>query len=355
MTSNKIHKLTAILVLCFSGTIYLLTVSPTVSLWDCGEFIACAYHMAVPHPPGTPLFILLGRLFSLIPFSEDIGLRVNLISVFVSATTVMLLYLVIVQFMREWKGSLETKSDWRNAIFSGVLGALAFAFTHSFWFNAVEAEVYSLSMFFSALVIWLTLVWSQKSNQKGHLKYLFLIVYLIGLGATVHLLSILVLPFVVMIIYFRKFSLTTKSFVFMVLTTCGIMITIYPGIFKFLPLFTLKFGQVFPIVLTILVILSLVLAYNNKKKILTISLISVLLILISYSSYGIILIRSNLNPTIDMNNPENLENFYKYVNREQYGTHSITIEPQLGKCLRAPNSILQLLTLFGIIKSKICM
>ena len=112
--------------------------------------------------------------------------------------------LIIVQFMREWKGPLETKSDWRNAIFSGMIGALAFAFTHSFWFNAVEAEVYALSMFFSALVIWLTLVWAQKSNQKGLLKYLFLIVYLIGLGATVHLLSILVLPFVVMIIYFKK-------------------------------------------------------------------------------------------------------------------------------------------------------
>jgi len=139
----KTNRIVAGLVFLTTFIVYAMTVSPTVSYWDCGEFIACSHGLMVPHPPGAPFFLLLGRLFTMLPFAEDIALRANYISVLSSSFTIMLLYLSIVHLVREWKGKLESMLDWQTAIFSGVLGALTFAFTHSFWFNAVEAEVYA--------------------------------------------------------------------------------------------------------------------------------------------------------------------------------------------------------------------
>jgi len=149
MQMEKLNKIIAALIFIFTSVIYLLTVAPTLSFWDCGEFIACGFKMAVPHPPGAPLFLLVGRIFSLLPFGQDIAFRFNLISVFSSSITVMLLYLTIVHVFRHWKGELKEKSDWLIAFFSGTVGSLAFAFTHSFWFNSAEAEVYAVSMLFT--------------------------------------------------------------------------------------------------------------------------------------------------------------------------------------------------------------
>ena len=143
----KTNRIVAAIILLVSLVVYAMTVAPAVSFWDCGEFIACSFRMAVPHPPGAPLFLLLGRIFTLLPVSEDIAFRMNLISVITSAATIMLLYLSIVHLVREWKGKLTESHDWLTAIFSGILGSLTFAFSHSFWFNAVEAEVYAFSMF----------------------------------------------------------------------------------------------------------------------------------------------------------------------------------------------------------------
>ncbi|MGH7452423.1 MAG: glycosyltransferase family 117 protein, partial [bacterium] len=126
---------------------YLRTLAPTVSFWDCGEFIACSYILGVPHPPGAPLYLLLGRVFSLLPLAADIGWRVNLISALASAATVLLTYLIILQLIREFR---RQDHGWPEVV-AAVIGALAFAFSDSFWFNAVEAEVYALSMFFTVV------------------------------------------------------------------------------------------------------------------------------------------------------------------------------------------------------------
>jgi hypothetical protein len=302
----KTNRYIATATFVFTLIVYALTVSPTVSYWDCGEFIACSYGLMVPHPPGAPFFLLIGRLFSMNPFIQDIGLRVNYISVISSAITIMLLYLSIVHIVREWKGALTNDSDWLIAIFSGLIGSLTFAFTHSFWFNAVEAEVYAPSILFMALIVWLILVWAEKSDQLHNERYLLMISYIIGLAIGVHLLNILALPFVTMIYYYKRFEFNMKTFIYLAIATVAMLLFIYPGIVKILPRIA-EFGGALGLALVFIGLIALVFwSYNNNKRIISLLSLSV------------------LNPIIDENNPENIERFISYLNREQYGDHSIT-------------------------------
>ena len=177
-----------------SFLVYFRTVAPTTSFWDCGEFIACSHHLGVMHPPGAPLYLLIGRILTMMPFFKDIGFRLNLFSPFISAATVLLAYLIIVQLIRRWRGEAKIWEDRLILYGSGLLGALALAFTDSFWFNAVEAEVYNFSLFFTALVVWLALHWGERSEKAGSLLLIIFIFYLFGLAAGVHLLNILAFP-----------------------------------------------------------------------------------------------------------------------------------------------------------------
>jgi hypothetical protein len=330
MDWKKTNNIVALIIFLFTTIIYTMTVAPTVSFWDCGEFIATSFKMSVPHPPGSPLFLLVGRIFSMLPIPGDIAFRVNLISVFSSSITIALAYLVIVHLFREWKGKLESKEDWITAISSGIIGSLTFAFTHSFWFNSSEAEVYAASMLFTALLVWLSLVWAEKSLEDGNEKYLLMISYLVGLAISVHLLNVLALPFVAMIYYYKRYTFSMKTFMQMTAITIVVMLVIYPGIVKLLP--EIASIDVFLLILIILAIFALSYwAVLQKKHLLSFIMLSVTFIIIGYTSYGIIPIRSNLNPNIDENNPETVENFLKYVNREQYGDHSITDRGKVWK------------------------
>jgi len=320
----KTNRVTAGLVFGFTFIVYAMTVAPTVSYWDCGEFIACSYGLMVPHPPGAPFYLLLGRIFSMFPFVEDIGLRVNFISTLSSALTIMLLYLTIVHLVREWKNGLHTNADWQTAIYSGVLGALSFAFTHSFWFNAVEAEVYAPSMLFTALLVYIIMVWAEKSDQPGNERYLLIISYLIGLAIGVHLLNVLALPFVIMIYYYKRFEFSVKSFVVMTALSVAMILFVYPGVVKILP-HAAEFGGAFGLAVVIVgLLMAVVWSINNNKKLASLVSLSIFLIIVGYSTYTMIFIRSNLDPIIDENNPETIEKFISYLNREQYGDHSIT-------------------------------
>ena len=155
MISNyiKINRIIGGIIFIFSFIIYFSTMAPTVSYWDCGEFIAVSNRLAVPHPPGSPLFLLLGRIVSMLPFSPDIAFRVNLLSPLSSALSVMFLYLIIVKVVINWRGEMLQKTDALIAFGGAAIGSLVFAFTDSHWFNAVEAEVYSMSTFFTAIVV----------------------------------------------------------------------------------------------------------------------------------------------------------------------------------------------------------
>ncbi|MFA4922534.1 MAG: DUF2723 domain-containing protein, partial [Candidatus Neomarinimicrobiota bacterium] len=203
-------KILALLALLLSFVVYLSTMSPTVPFWDCGEFIATSYILGVPHPPGSPLYLLIGRIFSMIPTSSDIAFRVNLISPIVSALAVMFLFLIIVQLM-QFRGKPQTKLQ-KFAVYGGAfIGAMTFAFTDSHWFNAVEAEVYAFSTFLTAIVVWLILAWEEKVDQPGHERYLLIIAYLVGLAIGIHLLNLLAIFFIALIIYFKRKKISSTG------------------------------------------------------------------------------------------------------------------------------------------------
>lgn len=311
----------AAIIFLITFVIYFDTMAPTVSYWDCGEFIAVSHTLGVPHPPGSPFFLLLGRIFSMIPFNEDIAFRVNIISPIVSALAVMLLYLTIVKIVTHWRGKVENLTDVLIVFGGASVGALTFAFTDSHWFNAVEAEVYAFSTFFTAIVVWLILLWNEKADQSGHERYILIIAYMIGLATGLHLLNLLAIPFVTLIIYFRKYKLEWQSFGITVLITAIIFFVIHNGIIKGLPKMAAGFLGVGGTVLVILsVFVLMVWAIMNKQNLLSIAATSVVLILIGYSTYTLIFIRSNQDPTIDENDPETVRAMISYLEREQYGS-----------------------------------
>jgi tetratricopeptide (TPR) repeat protein len=317
MDLKKVHRIIAGLLLAVTLIIYLTTIAPTLSFWDCGEFIACSYTLSVPHPPGSPLYLLMGKIFSMIPFG-DIGWRVNLISAIVSAFSVMLLYLTIVRLVRLYRGREETVQDALINYGGAVIGALAYAFTHSHWFNAVEAEVYSISLFFTSVVFYLIIRWADEADDPASDRLLLIIAYLMGLAIGVHLLNILAIPAIALVVYFRKYKFSWSSFFITVALTLVATSVIYPGIVKYLPA-TFKISAFLPLLVFIGVLWAAFWALKNHRRLISIALMSVFLIMLGYSTYATIFIRSNLNPPIDENNPDTVERFLSYLNREQYG------------------------------------
>ncbi len=324
MEHRKLNRIIAAIVFAISFVVYCATVAPTTSYWDCGEFIACSYIMGVPHPPGAPLFILVGRLFSMVPFVEDIGLRVNMISVIVSALTVMFTYLIGVRLIRAWRGIPESSEEKLIAYSGAVVGALGFAFTESFWFNAVEAEVYAVSMFFTAIVVWLMLVWVEKSDEPAGDKILLLIMYLIGLAIGVHLLNVLALFSLAMIYYFNRQQLTLNALLGVGAGAVATFLVIYPGIVQGVPWIIKEFSFTFLGLVVIALISGAVYALKNNKRVASLVLLSGTLLLVGYSSYTALYIRSGMKPVINENHPDTPEKFVSYLNREQYGDIPLT-------------------------------
>ena len=317
--NNRLNRIIAGIIFLVSFLVYYDTMAPTVSFWDCGEFIATSHTLGVPHPPGSPLFLIIGRVFSMIPFSPDIAFRVNLISVFVSALAVMLLYLIIVKVIAHWRGGIKENSDVIIAFGGALVGALTFAFTDSHWFNAVEAEVYSMSTFFTAIVVWLILHWSERAEEQGNERYILIIAYMIGLAIGIHLLNLLALPFIALIIYFRKQSFEWKSFLITIGITGVTFVIIHNGVIKGLPKLASEIG-VFGVVVAVLIVFGIMIwSIVNKQQLLSIVFTSMVLILIGYSSYTIIFIRSGQDPVIDENDPETVTAAVSYMEREQYG------------------------------------
>ena len=317
--NNRLNRIIAGIIFLVSFLVYYDTMAPTVSFWDCGEFIATAHTLGVPHPPGSPLFLIIGRVFSMIPFSPDIAFRVNLISVFVSALAVMLLYLIIVKIIAHWRGGIKENSDAIIAFGGALVGTLTFAFTDSHWFNAVEAEVYSMSTFFTAIVVWLILHWSERAEEPGNERYILIIAYMIGLAIGIHLLNLLALPFIALIIYFRKQSFEWKSFLITIGITGVTFVIIHNGVIKGLPKLASEIG-VFGVVVAVLIVFGIMIwSIVNKQQLLSIVFTSMVLILIGYSSYTIIFIRSGQDPVIDENDPETVTAAVSYLEREQYG------------------------------------
>ncbi len=318
---NSTENLLALVLFFLTFIVYFNTMAPTVSFWDTGEFIATSHILGIPHPPGSPLFLLIGKFFSLIPISSDIAFRVNILSPIFSALTISLLFLVCNQFIERLNNYISSDSFLR--ISSSFIASLTFAFTHSHWFNAVETEVYAFSGFITALVVYLILIWSKNKDRDYNVMYLMTIIYLFGLGTGTHLLNLLTIPFIALIIYFSINKLSLKNFILTALVALFVFLMIQNGIIKGLPSLALEIGFYSILIIVLGVLYLTYRSIKNRNTLLSILTTSILLIVIGYSTYFTIFIRSGQNPAIDENNPETIEKAISYLNRDQYGSMSL--------------------------------
>jgi hypothetical protein len=327
---RTINRLLAGLIFAVAFILYFITIAPTASFWDPAERIASAHSLQIPHPPGAPFYLLLGRLFTMFVPVEHVGLSMNAMSAISSALTVMLLYLITIRLIRTFKGNPDSYSVYdRYAAYSGAaIGALAFSVSDSMWFVSVEAETYAMSLFFTALVVWLTLRWSEIHRQPGNERYLILITFLFGIAFGIHLLNLLAIFFVGLIIYFARYEFNILTFLTACAATVGAFLLIFPLTIIQLPSLAEDFtfltgGLLGPVAFFVLVvaILSFGIYYTHSRKyrLLNMLLLSYTCILIGFSSYTVIYLRSMTNPPIDQNNPDNVERFISYMKREQYG------------------------------------
>jgi hypothetical protein len=329
MSHRKVNAIIAGVIFVISFLTYLSTIAPTTSFWDCGEFITCSYILGVPHPPGSPLYVLVGRLFSMLPISGDIGFRVNIMSPIISAFSSMLTYLIIIRLILLWKGQPQNLSTSDRVVLyaSGIIGSLAFTFSDSQWFNSVEAEVYGAAMFFTAIVVWLILKWMERTEDR----YILIIFYLMGLAIGVHLLNLLALPTIAMIIFTKLYQARDRSasqeFIGISLVAgAGVLLVglINSGVVKGIPAILKNFGFEALAILVVALLALMAWSIKEKKRVVALASTSLFLIVLGYSTYTALYIRSGLNPAIDENNPDNPDRLVKYLNREQYGDWSIT-------------------------------
>ncbi len=206
MNYKLVNRIFAAVVFLISLFVLFSTVQPSVSFWDCGEFLAAARYLQVPHPPGAPFITILERVFMMVPFVTNLALRVNTLSVLSSAFSVLFLYLIAVKLIENYRGkNYKTSIEAIATYTAAAIGALSFSFSDTFWFNGVEAEVYAFSTFLFSGIVWLTMIWNDKANEKDNEKYILMIAYLIGIATGVHLMSVLAIVPVVMVIMFRKY------------------------------------------------------------------------------------------------------------------------------------------------------
>ena len=345
-------------VFAIAAATYLLTMEPTASFWDCGEFISSAWKLDVGHPPGAPFFMLMGHFFSL--FASDtahVAMCVNALSALASAFTILFLFWTITALAKKLMPNKplptspqgeETGSLWADIAIlgAGAVGALAYTFSDTFWFSAVEGEVYASSSLFTAVVFWLILKWDEQADEEGSDRWLIAIAYLMGLSIGVHLLNLLTIPAIGLVYYFRKYEFSWKGLIYAFLASCAVLLVILYGIIPGYPtvlgwfelLFVNGLGCPFNTGLAVAIVLTVVLLVwailftkkradkeyeeGNGKNLwrwLNTGVIMVAVILIGYSSYAALVIRSNADTPMDQNSPDNVFSLKYYLNREQYG------------------------------------
>ncbi|MBL7962726.1 MAG: DUF2723 domain-containing protein [Flavobacteriales bacterium] len=338
MHFKRLNLITGWSVFLVAAWTYIVTIEPTASFWDCGEFIATAYKLEVGHPPGAPLFMILARVASAFVSPENVPVAVNVLSALASAFTILFLFWSITHMALKLAlrdgAEAPTPGQVLAILGSGTVGALAYTWSDSFWFSAVEGEVYALSSLFTAVVFWAILKWESEADQPHNKRWLILIAYLMGLSIGVHLLNLLCIPAIAMVYYFKKYTPSRKGILWTLVISALILgviqAVIIPGVVKLAGKFELLFVNGFglPFNTGILVYALLLVGgiawalrhtQRSGKDILNTIVLGVTVILLGYSTYAMIVIRSTANPPIDENNPENVFNLLSYLNREQYG------------------------------------
>ena len=341
MRFDRLNNVTGWAVWAIATLVYFLTVEPTASFWDCGEFIASAYKLEVGHPPGAPFFMLLAR-FLMIPMSPDsAAMAANGLSVLSSSFTILFLFWSITHLAKRLAGQESPVGGAAVAVLgSGAIGAFAYTFSDSFWFSAVEGEVYALSSLFTALVFWAILKWENVADQPGSAKWIILIAYLMGLSIGVHLLNLLAIPAIALVYYYRNYEFSWKGLVI----TGGISLVllgfVQEGLIKgavqlagsfelfFVNDLGLPFNAGALVYLALLVgaIVALV-AISQRKGWWAVNTLTLgmAMVLLGYSSFATIMIRSAANPPMDENDPQNLFALLSYLSREQYGDRPLAM------------------------------
>ncbi|WP_163715816.1 glycosyltransferase family 117 protein [Mangrovibacterium lignilyticum] len=333
---KMLNNITGWVVFVVAAITYLLTIEPTASFWDCGEFITTSFKLEVGHPPGAPFFMILGRFFTLFGDASQAGKLMNSWSAVASALTILFLFWSITHLAKKMlKFDNEPSLGQTIAILgSGVVGALAYTFSDTFWFSAVEAEVYATSSLFTAIVFWAILKWENEADEPYANRWIIFIAYMIGLSIGVHLLNLLAIPAIVFVYYFRKYKTTRNgiiiSFVLSIVLLGVLMYGIIPGVITVASWFELAFTNgfglpfntgaiIYAILLIGLLIFGIYYTYIKKKALFNTILVSITVILIGYSSFAMIVIRSSANTPMDQNSPDNVFALLGYLNREQYG------------------------------------
>ena len=340
---NRINSIISACVAVLASLVYLLTIEPTTSFWDCGEFIASSFKLEVGHPPGNPVFNLFARFFTLFTTPEHAAVAVNAMSAICSGLTIFFLYLTIVHFGRriqEKRGRTMTKAVAVGLFGAGIVGAFAYCFSDTFWFSAVEGEVYAMSSLFTAIALWAALKWEEQADQPYANRWLILICFLMGLSIGVHLLNLLTVPAIVFLIYYKKHEKPVSFWrAFGVLAASGaILAVVLFGIIPYLPrlaagvdrLFVNGFGAKFDVGAAIFMALFLaacfllLFVFRKKGKALahTITLM-VTTIVIGFSLFTITIIRSSAGTPTNEYQPDNPYSLIRYLNREQYGSNPI--------------------------------
>ena len=340
MNYSKINTLSGWLCFLVASVTYILTLDQSVSFWDCGEFIASAYRMQVVHQPGAPLVSMIQRLFSTLALGDKtlVAYFMNLSSALASAATVLFLFWTITALAKKTIIKREKEmntSKMISIIGAGLVGALAYAFSDSFWFSAVEAEVYAMSSLCTAIVFWGILKWESQAEQPKADRWLLFVAYIIGLSIGVHLLNLLAIPALIFVYYFKKNpNPNWKSMVKVSVLSLAALAIVQFGIIQYLVSIAASFDYFFVNTLgfgfgtgilcfALLIIGGLVYgilySIRTNRKILNMIMLFTALLIFGYSSFAILIIRAHAKPNLNNTDPENAFNFLNYVNRSQYG------------------------------------
>ncbi|MEI6456188.1 MAG: DUF2723 domain-containing protein [bacterium] len=337
---RKMNNIFGWITFVIASTVFLLTIEPTVSWWDPGEFISTTYKLQIGHPPGTPTMQLIGRIFSLFALGDvtKVAMMVNAMSAICSGLAVLFLFWTITIFARKIVAPKEEEmTTWKmwSIISAGLVGALTFTFTDSFWFSAVEGEVYAMSAMFTAIVVWAIFKWEEVADEKHAARWLIFIAFMIGLAVGVHLLNLLTIPALGLVIYFKKFK-TSKLGIFLTLVISTIVLAfvmyfVIPWIPELADRFELLFvnsfglpfnsGTIFYFVVLIgLIIWGLYYTQKKAKPLINTIILCFVFLLVGYSTFVMLVIRSNADTPINENSPKDIVSLVAMLNREQYGT-----------------------------------